>query len=153
MTLLCGSAGASAAEMRGCVCFCCPTRVRASPESTVPDDETSSCLINVRGEEEQCILGVAHQHSTWGDTTTEPPWVNRGRVKTGLVLMQGEERRRRFTDDHAGSCRDCESVVTTVRLFLQVQMIKLQKNTETWRNSDSPNTQPEDTQMISEGHT
>lgn len=68
-------------NVRGCVLhLVLPTRIRTSPESSVPNNESTSCLINVRGEEQCCILGVAHQHSAWGDTATESPWVNRGKA-------------------------------------------------------------------------
>lgn len=68
-------------NVRGCVLHLVhPTRIHTSPESSVPNNESTSCLINVRGEEECCILGAAHQHLALGDTTTESPWVNSGKA-------------------------------------------------------------------------
>lgn len=40
---------------------CCtrfPTSISVSPENAVPDNKATSCLANVRGEEENCILGI-----------------------------------------------------------------------------------------------
>lgn len=46
------------------------------PESTVPNNETASCSIDVRGEEERCILGVAQQHLAREEAAAESPWIN-----------------------------------------------------------------------------
>lgn len=35
-----------------------PTSISVSPEDAVPDNKATSCLANVRGEEESCILGI-----------------------------------------------------------------------------------------------
>ena len=65
--------------------FVCPTEVCRPPESTVPNNETTSCLIHVRGEEQHCILGVAHQHPARGDASAEFPCGRRGRG-TGVCV-------------------------------------------------------------------
>lgn len=57
----------------------CPTGVCMPPQSAVPNNETASCLINVRGEEERCILGVVHQHPARGDAAAESPWRHSGK--------------------------------------------------------------------------
>lgn len=73
----------SGSDACGYVClWCklvCPTGVCVPPESAVPNNETTSCLVNVRGEEERCILGVAHQHPARGDAAAaaESPWVSK----------------------------------------------------------------------------
>lgn len=61
-----------------------PTRIRAPLESTMPNDEATSCLVNVRGEEKRCILGIIQEHWAWRDTSTENPCKNRERGKNEI---------------------------------------------------------------------
>lgn len=84
-----------------------PTRIKASPESIMPDDKAASCLINVRGEENHCILGIIQEHRTWRDTSTENPWTNRerGRNECYVSVVKMTWRQKSLSSFHESGCQ------------------------------------------------
>lgn len=54
-----------------------PTGIRESLDSTMPNEEATSCSVNVRGEEKCCKLGIIQEHRARKDTSTENPCKNR----------------------------------------------------------------------------
>lgn len=47
----------------------------------MPDNKATSCLANVRGEEESCILGIVQKHWAWRDAAAENPCKRRRPIK------------------------------------------------------------------------
>lgn len=64
-----------------------PTRIRVSPESTVPDNKATSCSVHVRGEENCCILGIIQEHGAWRDAAAENPCERRQRIRQDRGVM------------------------------------------------------------------
>ena len=91
-----------------------PTRIKASPESIMPDDKATSCLINVRGEENHCILGIIQEHRTWRNTSTENPWIHRERGRNeccvSVVKNDSEEKKRLIQSPFTVSESGCQWV-------------------------------------------
>ena len=56
--------------------------------------------------------------------------------------------RPKLTNRPVALGRNSESIIAAVRVILHVKLIKLQENTVTWRDTDAPHTQPEDTQRL-----
>lgn len=84
------------------------------PESAVPNNEAASCLINVRGEEQRCILGVAHEHPARGDAAAEDPWRRSGKEASELQsVLNGRKQRR--TNNGAFSWK-CFYIFLLIRL-------------------------------------
>lgn len=69
------------ARIRSVYCTRFPTSISVSPENTVSDNEATSLLANVRGEEEGCILGIVQEHWAWGDAAAENPCERRRPIK------------------------------------------------------------------------